>query len=232
MPAAILLDLFNTLIDDGGGAARDAVTREMGTVLGVDPDAFVGLFHARWRARLTGGYGPLPGMCREFAGELGGAPSEAAVARAAALRVGLTTGLLRAATAGTLAALDALRDNGFRLAVVTNCTVETALAWAASPFAPRFDAAALSCELRVGKPDPAIYQWAADALGVRPDQCLYVGDGADHELAGAQAVGMTPLRTTEFADSDPGWTGATVASLAQLVTLAGRADAVGAADPA
>jgi len=232
VPAAILLDLFNTLIDDGGGAARDAVTREMGTVLGVDPDAFVGLFHARWRARLTGGYGPLPGMCRDFAEELGGAPSEAAVTQAVALRVGLTTRLLGGATAGTLAALDALRDNGFRLAVVSNCTVETSLVWAASAFGPRFDAAALSCDLRVGKPDPAIYQWAADALGVPPSRCLYVGDGADHELPGAQALGMTALRTTEFADSDPGWAGATVGSLAELVTLAGRADGVAAADPA
>ncbi|HWB35871.1 MAG TPA: HAD family hydrolase [Rugosimonospora sp.] len=219
MPGAVLIDLFNTLIDDGGGAARDAVTREMGTVLGVDPDAFVGLFHARWRARLTGAYGPLDAMLRDWARELGGSPDGAAVTEAVRLRVALTGRLLAGVRAGTLDALDSLRDKGFRLALVTNCTVETPLAWHAGPLAGRFDATAFSCELRVGKPDPAIYEWAAGAVGVPPHECVYLGDGADGELAGAAALGMRAVRTTEYADSDPAWTGPTIATLAGLLDI-------------
>jgi putative hydrolase of the HAD superfamily len=217
-----LFDLYNTLVDDGGGAARDAVTRQMGTVLGVDPDAFVGLFHTRWRARLTGTFGPLDSMVRNWARELGGAPDEAQVAAAVRLRTELTRALLDSAHATTLDALDALRDNGFRLAVVSNCTIETSLVWHASPFGRRFDAAALSCDLGIGKPDPDIYRWAARALDVPPDECVYLGDGADGELPGAAAVGMAVVRTTEFADTDPSWAGPAVRTLAELVEISGR----------
>jgi putative hydrolase of the HAD superfamily len=218
----VLLDLFNTLVDDGGGAARDDVTRRMAGVLGVDPDAFTGLFHRRWRARLTGGYGPLAEMVRAFAVELGGAPDDAAVERAVRLRTGLASALLGGAPAGTLATLDALRAKGVRLAVVSNCTVEVAQVWPASPLGARFDATAFSCELGVGKPDPAIYRHAAQALGVTPADCLYVGDGADRELAGALEAGASVLRTTEFADSDPGWPGPRIGALSQLLDVIGR----------
>jgi putative hydrolase of the HAD superfamily len=222
VPVAILLDLFNTLIDDGGGAARDEVTRQMGRVLGVDPEAFIGLFHARWKQRLVGALGPLETMVHDFAVELGGAPGAEALREAVALRTGLTGALLGGALPSTLTTLDALRERGFRLAVVSNCTTETSQVWKASPFGTRFDATALSCDLGFGKPDPAIYQWAADALGVVPADCLFVGDGADGELAGAAALGMDVLRTTEFADTDPHWPGPTIDALPDLLEITGR----------
>ncbi len=106
--------------------------------------------------------------------------------------------------------------------MVSNCTAEVATSWKSSPFGSRFDAVALSCELGLGKPDPAIYRWATDALGVTPQQCLYVGDGADGELAGAAALGMTVLRTTEFADTDPTWPGPTISALTDLIAAAHR----------
>ncbi|WP_308447807.1 HAD family hydrolase [Micromonospora sp. AKA38] len=59
----------------------------------------------------------------------------------------------------------------------------------------------------LAKPAPAIYRLAAERLGVRPAECVFVGDGADGELAGARAVGMTAFRTTEHNDTDPGWGG-------------------------
>jgi putative hydrolase of the HAD superfamily len=218
VPEAILIDLFNTLIDDGGGAARDDVTGQMGRVLGVDEAAFTALFHRHWRERLIGALGPLDVMLADFARQLGGAPSAAEITAAVALRTELTTSLLATARPGTLRTLDTLRANGFRLALVSNCTTEVATIWKSSPFGDRFDAVALSCELGLGKPDPAIYRWATDALGVTPQQCLYVGDGADGELAGAAALGMTVLRTTEFADTDPTWPGPTISALTELTT--------------
>ena len=67
------------------------------------------------------------------------------------------------------------------------------------------------------KPDPAIYRTAAQRLGVAPGDCVYVGDGADGELAGAAAVGMTVLRTTEHQDTEPGWIGTVIANLGQVL---------------
>jgi putative hydrolase of the HAD superfamily len=56
---------------------------------------------------------------------------------------------------------------------------------------------------------------------VPPAACVYVGDGADEELAGATALGMRAIRTTEHADSDPAWTGPTITTLPETLTALG-----------
>ena len=222
MPVALLIDLFDTLIDDGGGAARDDVTRQLADLLGVDRDGLVDLFSRGWRARLNGSLGPLEPMIANFAAELGGAPTPAAVHAAAARRTELARGLLAGVSRSTIDALEGFRTNGFGLALVSNCTVEVAAAWPGSRLAPLFDAVAMSCALGVGKPDPGIYLAAAAALGAAPADCVYLGDGADRELPGAAALGIRAVRTVEHADSDPTWTGETVRNIAELADLIGR----------
>ncbi|MGV9762812.1 HAD family hydrolase [Micromonospora tulbaghiae] len=138
------------------------------------------------------------------------------MARAAAHRLALAHRVLGRVPPATLDVLDALREHGHRLALISNATSETAEAWADGPLARRFDIAVFSCAVGLAKPDPAIYRTAAQRLGVAPADCVYVGDGADGELAGAAAVGMTVLRTTEHQDTDPGWIGPVIADLRDL----------------
>jgi putative hydrolase of the HAD superfamily len=116
----------------------------------------------------------------------------------------------------TLTALDALRAGGARLALVSNATAEAAEEWPACALASRFDVAVFSCVLGFGKPDPRIYLAAAGALGAAPADCVYVGDGADGELAGAAAVGMRVVRTVEHKDTDPTWPGPVIQALRDL----------------
>jgi putative hydrolase of the HAD superfamily len=71
------------------------------------------------------------------------------------------------------------------------------------------------------KPEPAIYLKACEALGVKAEECLYVGDGADNELRGASALGMRTVRTLEYAYSDPTWTGETIGKLREIIDLLG-----------
>jgi putative hydrolase of the HAD superfamily len=54
------------------------------------------------------------------------------------------------------------------------------------------------------KPEPDIYLRTARALEVEPERCLYVGDGANDELAGAARVGMTPVLILPR-DREPWW---------------------------
>jgi HAD superfamily hydrolase (TIGR01509 family) len=124
------------------------------------------------------------------------------VAQAAALRRELADRVLAAASPATVAVLDSLRDAGWRLALVSNATAETAEAWPRCPLAGRFDVAVFSCDVAVAKPDPGIYLAAVEGLGTRPADCVYIGDGADEELAGAAALGMLAIRTTEYNDTD------------------------------
>lgn len=216
MRRAVLLDLFNTLVPGGSDAERRAVTRAMGAALGVPPEAYAEAFHSSWPERFLGSLGDLAGTIRVIAERVGGSPSAAQVARAAELRRRLTGGLLDQVSAGTLAVLDRLRADGWRLAVVSNTTPESPDRFHEGPLAARFEAAAFSSELGVAKPDPAIYLAACRELAVPPEQCVYVGDGADRELAGAVALGMHAIRTTEHAESDPAWPGPAIRTLAEL----------------
>jgi HAD superfamily hydrolase (TIGR01509 family) len=38
----------------------------------------------------------------------------------------------------------------------------------------------------MGKPDPVIYNLALDALGLKPEEILAVGDSVEHDIAGAR----------------------------------------------
>lgn len=213
---AVLFDLFNTLVPGGTDPERRAVTRAMAAELGVPPEAYADAFHDSWPARFVGALGDLAGTIRAIAERVGGSPTAGQVDRAAELRRRLTAGLLSQVSAPTLAVLDRLRAGGWRLAVVSNTTPESPDRFYASPLASRFDTAVFSSDLGVAKPDPAIYLAACRALVVPPEACVYVGDGADRELAAAAALGMYAIRTTEHAESDPAWPGPTIRTLADL----------------
>jgi HAD superfamily hydrolase (TIGR01509 family) len=94
--------------------------------------------------------------------------------------------------------LDALRDRGLALALVTSSFPE----WVEMVFERfdldgRFDAVVSAAELdRPGKPEPDIYEHAAAELGVDPGECVVVEDSesgatAAHR-AGAYVVGYQP----------------------------------------
>ncbi|MBO4140072.1 HAD-IA family hydrolase [Micromonospora tulbaghiae] len=214
MPRPVVFDLFHTLVH-GADDERDRVVGEMALVVGVDPAALVAAYHATWRDRLV--RWNAAETVRILAERLGGSPTDEQVTRAAAHRLTLAHRVLGRVAPATLDVLDALRLRGHRLALISNATSETAEAWAGGPLARRFDVAVFSCAVGLAKPDPAIYRTAAERLGVAPADCVYVGDGADGELAGAAAAGMTVLRTTEHQDTDPSWTGTVIANLREVL---------------
>lgn len=216
MSPPLIFDLFHTLVH-GADDERDRVVGEMALVVGVAPAALIAAYHATWRDRLV--RWDVEETVRILAGRVGGTPTDEQVTRAGGHRRALARRVLGTVSTATLDVLDALRGDGHPLALVSNATSETAEAWPDSPLARRFDVAVFSCEVGLAKPDPAIYRTAVERLGVAPAECVFVGDGADGELAGAAAVGMTVLRTTEHNDTDPGWGGRAIASLGDLPGL-------------
>ncbi|HEC17823.1 MAG TPA: HAD family hydrolase [Gammaproteobacteria bacterium] len=95
-----------------------------------------------------------------------------------------------------LNALRKLRNQGYRLALISNASTAEVRAWAESPLQALFDVAVFSCDVGMKKPDPAIYHYTAERLGVDVQQCVFVGDGGSDEHHGAHASGMTPLWLT------------------------------------
>jgi putative hydrolase of the HAD superfamily len=217
--SAVLLDLYGTLVPGGDPARRDEMTRAVGRALGVDPDAMARLMRETYDARARGALGDLRATLGTLARRLGAEPDEAALTAACELRVAHWRELLVAPPA-TLAALDRLRAAGAKLALVSDCSIETPMVWEDTELAARIPVAAFSSVLGVRKPHPDIYRAAYEPLGVEPSDCVFVGDGGSRELTGAAALGMRAVLLESDGegrvDPDLEWSGPSIASLADL----------------
>ena len=128
--------------------------------------------------------------------------------------------------AGAVDALTELRESGVRVGLISNCTEEVALVWDATPLAPLIDVAVFSATAGAVKPEARIYELACEALGVDARDCLFVGDGANDELAGAARAGLTPVLIHPPGE-DPvwdglaSWDGLRITSIPQVLDLLG-----------
>jgi putative hydrolase of the HAD superfamily len=73
----------------------------------------------------------------------------------------------------------------------------------------------VSGDLGYAKPDPRIFRYAAQALSVEPERCLFVGDRLDADVAGALSAGMQAVWLNRRALEVP----AGIASIAGLDEL-------------
>ncbi len=83
-----------------------------------------------------------------------------------------------------------LRQAGLKLAVVSNSDGRVEQALAAAGIRHYFDVVIDSALIGVEKPDPRIFHAALEALGVAPEEALYVGDLYDIDVVGARAAGL------------------------------------------
>jgi putative hydrolase of the HAD superfamily len=52
----------------------------------------------------------------------------------------------------------------------------------------------------IAKPDPAIFTFGLDALGLAPERVAYVGDSVINDVGGARAAGLVPLLLDPYGD--------------------------------
>ncbi len=103
--------------------------------------------------------------------------------------------------ATTHALLDALRADGFALAIVSNAFDPPWLLHGDLErlgIAKRVDVAVFSSEIGRRKPDPAIFRAALDRLGVEPGEALHVGDRLYEDVHGAAALGIRTVQALWF----------------------------------
>jgi putative hydrolase of the HAD superfamily len=106
----------------------------------------------------------------------------------------------------TIAALDALRDAGYRTGLVSNVTLRPALMREDLDrlgLGARLDVSVFSSEVGVRKPDPRIFREALDRLQAEPGATVFVGDRLLDDVTGAQAVGMRAVHTVQFRREEP-----------------------------
>jgi putative hydrolase of the HAD superfamily len=125
---------------------------------------------------------------------------------------------------GAVETLDELARRGVKRGVISVCSSDVETVWEETELAGRFEDVVLSSAVGLRKPDPAIYLLACERLGVEPEECLFVGDGANDELAGAARVGMHAVCILPPGRSEAGWPEArgwepTIARLEEVLAL-------------
>ncbi len=179
---AVIFDLWDTLVEwplIEGALLRERIAR----LVPLSEDEFEQRWNQTYYLSQTG---PLADAYRAL-----GLPSEHLAAQVEA-RHAFGRDALRP-SAGIRRVVAELRDRDVRTAVLSNCSEEVPAAWPGSELAGLFDAETFSSECGMMKPNAEIYLRTAQALGREPQDCLFVGDGANDELRGAGDVGMTPV---------------------------------------
>lgn len=94
--------------------------------------------------------------------------------------------------------LTKLKEKGLLIGLISNCFSEEVTVIRQSALFPYFDAAYLSYEQGVQKPDEAIFCRCMEKLSVMPNECLYIGDGGSYELEAAEKLGMRAIQATWY----------------------------------
>jgi putative hydrolase of the HAD superfamily len=178
----VIFDLWDTLVEWPASEGAKLVAR-LAALARQPADEFERRLQRSYRQLQTG---PLAETYRE----LGIPAPDIAAAIEAHHDLARRTLRLRA---GAAEALARLRQRGLKLAVISVCSEDVPARWPQSDLAGLFDAETFSSECGLMKPEPEIYLRTARALDVEPAECLFVGDGANDELAGAARVGMLPV---------------------------------------
>jgi 2-haloacid dehalogenase/putative hydrolase of the HAD superfamily len=118
-------------------------------------------------------------------------------------------------------ALDLLKDLDLPVCCVSNADT-LPLASAIARHRLQFDHLVSSQAARCYKPDPQIFLTALDALGVRAERALHVGDSLHSDIRGAAGLGITAVwicRQERVHDIGSHRPDHTIASLAELPAL-------------
>jgi putative hydrolase of the HAD superfamily len=103
--------------------------------------------------------------------------------------------------AHTHALLESLRERNLKLGLVSNAFDPGWLLHRdleQMGLAQRLDFSVFSSEVGTRKPHPAIFERALEALGIEPENALFVGDRLYEDIRGAGELGMTTVQALWF----------------------------------
>jgi putative hydrolase of the HAD superfamily len=222
--AAVIFDLFGTLIDERPGPYAEMMAT-VARLLGVELDALYAASLADVPNRDTGVYSGVAEQYQVLCTTLGVTPTPEHLAAAIEEYTDLQRSRL-VPREGVLETLDELAARGIKRGLISNTAPIITSLWPDTVFPAHLDAVVLSAEVKIRKPDPAIYLMACNQLGVHPEDCLYIGDGGANELTGAANVGMTPVLISPPYNDAPAlgaqrqaWDGPRIASIPEVLDL-------------
>lgn len=107
--------------------------------------------------------------------------------------------------AGAAEGMRAVQAAGYRMAIVSNAHGQMAAQLEAREICSANGGPGVHVEIVVDshlvgveKPDPAIFGFALDALGLHAERCAYVGDTVHFDVNGARAAGLHPIHLDPY----------------------------------
>jgi putative hydrolase of the HAD superfamily len=227
--SAVIFDLFGTLIDDFA-ASVGAMHEEMVEALVVPYERFISQWNQTADMRIAGGFDSVEANIEYVCRAMNVRPEPAEIKHAVEIRMKYLRHALQPKS-DAINTLNQLKNQGYKIGLVSNCSIEIAILWPETPFSNLIDTPIFSSVARLTKPDERIYHLAIEGLGVMPQSCLYVGDGEDRELTAAAKVGLHPVlirtsslhqRKSHSHQDAREWQGATIANLTEVLQLVNR----------
>lgn len=200
MIAAAIFDLYETLITESG--LRPTRASSLAPALGLDEHAY----RAEWkkrRPRIVRGEMSFVDALAEISESLAGRVDVATIHRISEERMREKAVVYADIDDSVRTLVAGLDRRGIGLAVISNGFDEDVAGWPRCSLAPSFQCAVFSCAEHVAKPDPDIYLRALHRLGATPSAAVYIGDGGDDELVGAERAGLRAGRAAWFVREAP-----------------------------
>jgi putative hydrolase of the HAD superfamily len=224
---AIIFDLFGTLVDDFGSSVGQ-MHHEMAAALAVPYEQFMQVWGQTAKMRIIGAFETVEANIKYVCDIIKISPTAEQLEKAVEIRMKYIRQALQPRP-DAISTVSELKNKGYRIGLLSNCSIEIPILWQETAFADLFDTTIFSSRERLKKPDARIFNLACDRLGTMPACCLYIADGEDHELKAAASVGLHPvlIRTSlqknrgELHQEAREWQGPSIDSLKDVLQLVG-----------
>ena len=225
---AVIFDFFGTLVDDFV-AATGPMTPALAIAVNAPHEQFIELWRNTSSLRIDGTFQSIEAAIEHVCAAVGIQPSTEQMAKAVEIRLNQIRRALKPKP-DAVATLKTVKQRGYKIGLLSNCSIEIPILWPESPFAQFVDWAVFSSREHLKKPDPRIFDLACQGLGETPQQCLYVADGENYELSVARSIGLHPVlvrnsfasRRKELFREATEWQGIAIASLSEVLNVLGH----------
>jgi putative hydrolase of the HAD superfamily len=195
MIRAVLFDLFETLITESH--IQPTRASSLAATLRLEREVYRAEWKAR-RPRILVGELSFAGALTQVLRAVNGTVDAATIQGICQQRIREKAAAYASIDSEVTGLISELVRRNVKLGVISNGFKEDVLPWPGCVLATAFQSIAFSCDERIAKPDPEIYMRALDRLEVVPGDAVYIGDGGDDELAGAEQAGLRAFRAAWF----------------------------------
>jgi len=221
---AIIFDLFGTLVDSYSVQGYNRLLKNMAAALELPGDDFPKIWRDTTYERGIGIFKTTEESIRYICNKLEVSISDENIRKCVQVRLENSRKALTPKN-GAVDILKKLRELGYKIGLITNCSSEAPLLWNNTEFFHLFEATIFSASVGLKKPDAQIYNLACEQLGVEPTECLYIGDGDSNELSGASKLGMDAVMIRDPNETDPyrlvkaDWNGQKIEDFTEIMDL-------------